>query len=146
MKRFSDFQNLYAAIRSIFSNQGETPISRLPDFPPEESFGFRRGLAALGMSNFMNERRQGLQQFLNQLFDQVEVVEDEPALAQFFGPNAIPKEGKEKEASLRARWEQLVTFHKDQALEAQLKKATQEVLRQKRNSGQGAPTASASLA
>merc|ERR1719270_2661776 len=80
LKRFVDFKELHQALRAKIDNGQPGPVKVLPELPKDESFGFRRQLAAIGMSSFLQDRKDGLQKCLNAVFSQVPRLEDEPLL------------------------------------------------------------------
>jgi len=117
LKRFSDFKELYASLKAKLADSLQsTPIKNLPNFPTEENFGFRRQLSNLGMSSFMDQRREGLQKLLADLLSQVGRLEEEPLLAEFFGAKPVPNVGTMKEDILKQKMEQLVLKHQALAL------------------------------
>lgn len=130
LKRFCDLRDMHSNLKQKFINQEPTTITEIPEFPPEETLGFRRQLAAFGMGNFMTERREGLQKVLDELFAQIDKVEDEPAIAQLFA-NQVPEVEPTKQFTLQQRLEELVMNHHDKVLEGTLALDTQEVLRGK---------------
>lgn len=110
-KRFCDFKDLVTNIQAKIDKGTETPIKALPNIPHDEHFGFRRQLSSMGMSNFMAERKEGLQRLLNAVLAQVSSLEDEPLLADFFGAHPIPSVGVAKEDILKQRLDMLIMKH-----------------------------------
>jgi len=114
LKRFQDFKEFYLALKPKV-DAGSTPIKTLPEFPHDEHFGFRRHLSAFGMSSFMADRKVALQKCLNAILAQVQKLEDEPLLNEFFGGSPLPKVGEEKEDALKEKLEILVLKHQAQS-------------------------------
>jgi hypothetical protein len=111
LKRYGDFKDLYAGLKAKVDN-GASPIKVLPEIPADETFGFRRTLSSIGMSSFMQKRQDGLQKYLNTALAQVELIESETVLAEFFGNSALPEVATATKDILKQRLEMLVAKHR----------------------------------
>lgn len=115
LKCYTDLKEFYYALKPKVDARA-SKIRSLEAFPPEETFGFRRHLAAFGMSNFVQDRLEGLQKCLDSILSQVERLDDEPLLAEFFGQAALPNVGVKQAEGLREKLDVLVEKHQAEAL------------------------------
>jgi len=113
LKRFTDLKDFYFALKAKVDAKA-SKITKMEPFPPEETFGFRRQLAAFGMSSFVSDRLTGLQKCLTVIFAQVNKLEEEPLLAEFFGQGTLPKLGTKQEDPLKHKLDMLVQKHQQQ--------------------------------
>jgi len=112
LKRYSDFRELYAALKGKIEDGTAEVVTDLPDLPAEERFGFRRSLSNLGMGSFLQVRRDGLQQYLDLILAQVPKLEAEPMVGEFFGAQPIPEVGAATKDILKQRLDMLVAKHR----------------------------------
>lgn len=113
LKRFSDFRDLYTILQAKIDAGTAEAVTSLPELPVEERFGFRRRLSAMGASNFMKDRRDGLQRYLEAIFVQIPRIEAEPAVAEFFGTELVPDVDAAMKEVLRQRLEVLTARHRE---------------------------------
>mmetsp|Transcript_51113 Transcript_51113/g.147470 ORF Transcript_51113/g.147470 Transcript_51113/m.147470 type:complete len:455 (-) Transcript_51113:6-1370(-) len=95
LKRYEDFKVLYQDLKRRVAS-GKCPMlasQPMPDFPEEETLGFRRFLSVMAMSTFMEEREAGLQRFLDGVLSRVPTLDSDPMLLQFFGADPVPRCG-----------------------------------------------------
>jgi len=111
-KRFSDFRNLYTALKKKLDEDPDNArIKNLPELPKEERFGFRRQMSSLGMSSFMKARREGLQKYIDVVMSQLHKLEDDAILSDFFGDDAVPDVDERVKEALWTKLDLLVEKH-----------------------------------
>jgi len=112
LKRYCDFRELYTGLKAKIDEGTAEAVKNLPEIPAEERFGFRRSLSSLGMSSFMQVRREGLQKYIDLVLAQTPKLEAEPLVADFFGAQAIPEVGAATKDILKQRLDMLVAKHR----------------------------------
>lgn len=112
LKRYSDFKELYSGLKEKIEAGTASKVKDLPEIPAEEKFGFRRSLSMLGMSSFMQVRREGLQNYIDAVLSQMPTLKSEPSVADFFGSESVPEVGAATKDILRQRLELLVSKHR----------------------------------
>jgi len=112
LKRYSDFRELYNGLKEKIEAGTAELVKTLPEIPAEERFGFRRSLSSLGMSSFMQVRREGLQTYIDAVLAQTPTLKAEPLVADFFGAETVPEVGAASKDVLRQRLELLVSKHR----------------------------------
>lgn len=91
LKRYSDFRDLWTLLRSQIDGGTIKVLTKVPEMPLESSSsGFKLRLSAGAAQTLMNTHRDGLQKYLRGIMDQLERIEAEPAVAAFFGTEAVP--------------------------------------------------------
>jgi len=112
LKRYGDFKELYSGLKEKIEEGHAEVVMTLPELPSEERFGIRRSLSNLGMSSFMQERREALQSYLDTILKQTPKLDSEPLVAEFFGSNPIPDVGAATRDVLKQRLDMLVAKHR----------------------------------
>lgn len=112
MKRYCDFVDLHSKLKARIES-GDSQLDGLPDVPADQNNkGFRRQASILAMGNITSLRKEALQRALDGILGQVPKLEDEPALAEFFGQQMVPEVGAAKKDILLTRLKQLVAKHR----------------------------------
>jgi len=127
-KRYCDFRELWTKLRSHIDAGTIKVVKKLPEMPVDSNSGFRRRSfqqeedeavrarqAALDATTFMKSRTEALQKYISCIFSQLKRVDSEPAVAQFFGTEAIPEVDPVIKENLKHRLE----FYVDQYRSAQ---------------------------
>jgi len=111
LKRYEDFRDLYEWLRKKqeCGLTGEKFNGKWPELPRVATFGFRRTMSTLGVSNWTRRRFEGLQVFLDWVCSQVDSLDVEPLVAEFFGNDTVPAcGGVDFRESLKQKLEHLV--------------------------------------
>jgi len=111
LKRYTDFKELYVALKAK-ADAGTGKVTNVPGIPDDERFGFRRTMSSIGMSSFMQKRREGLQAYVDNILSQVDLLESEPLLADFFGADPLPQVASATKDLLKQRLEMMVAKHR----------------------------------
>lgn len=95
LKSYGQFTILQVNLKAAIEKRGwgdYGAITHVPELPADGTFGIRRRLSAMGLNDFLDKQKEGLQLFMNELMVQVPDISAELLIQQFFSP-ASTQEG-----------------------------------------------------
>lgn len=90
-KRYTDFQRVDGVLRTANAerSRNKDKVLNLPDLPEKGRLGLRK---MMGVGDFNEKRKQGLQNYLDVLTEQILAVNSVPGLEEFLGSGMIARE------------------------------------------------------